>query len=232
LRADSAKRRVGAGFGAKKTYFPVEEAGEQRNSIREQPTPTLVPVRASARQPDILLQRPPSGSVTAVGLGRLHQESDMFGLKRAPHGTDGDSVSPRRDKLVVAVLTLALGAGLAVSTLRQGDHGARIRALQARVDQLNAKQAAARKRVKVVTERYPGDPQVFEISRRAGWLTPEEWAEWQRLQDEIDDLGGTASWEIGTRRVHLHAEAKSGSAGKPVDPTHPRATASTYEVRD
>lgn len=144
----------------------------------------------------------------------------MFGLKRAPRESDGDPVSPRREKLVVAVLTLALGAGLTVSTLRQqGDRGARIRALQARVDQLNAKQAAARKRVAEMTERYPGDTKVFEISRQAGWLTPEEWGEWQRLQTEIEDLGGVASWDDGssgpirpaTARAPAHAGATPGT---------------------
>jgi hypothetical protein len=138
----------------------------------------------------------------------------MFGFKRAPRGTDGDSVSSRREKWVVAGLTLALGAGLVVSTLQQGDRGARIRALQARVDQLNAKQAAARKRVDEVTDQYPGDPKFFEISKQAGWLTPEEWAEWQRLQEEIEDLGGSASWDDGSSRPIRPAtdRARAGAA--------------------
>jgi hypothetical protein len=155
----------------------------------------------------------------------------MFGLTRTPRGTDGDSVSPRRDKLVVAALTLALGAGLVVSTFRQGDRGARLRALQAKVAQLDAKQAAARKRVEAVTERYPGDPKVFEISKQAGWLTPDEWGEWYRLQIEIQDLGGKPSWDDGSRRPVVPEHAAGDPATHP-DPTHSRITASTSDVRD
>jgi hypothetical protein len=141
----------------------------------------------------------------------------MLGFKRAPEGTEGDTVSSRREKWVVAGVTLALGAGLVVSTLHQGDRTAQIRALQARVDQLNAKQAAARKRVDEVTDQYPGDPKFFEISKQAGWLTPDEWAEWQRLQIEIEDLGGTASWDDGSSRPIRPATARAqlGSASTP-----------------
>ena len=140
----------------------------------------------------------------------------MFGLKRAPRGPNVDSVSPRREKWVVAGLTLALGVGLVVSTFRQGDHVARIRALQARVDQLNARQAAARKRVEEVSDRYPGDPKIFKISNQAGWLTPEEWGEWQRLQVEIEDLGGVASWDDGSgHAVHPTTSRAGSDSGAP-----------------
>jgi len=160
----------------------------------------------------------------------------MFGLNRAPRGSDGDAVSPRRDKLVVAGLTLALGVALVVSTFRQSrDNGTRIRALQTRVAQLNAKQAAARKRVDEATARYPGDEKLFEISKQAGWLTPEEWGEWQRLQVEIEDLGGTATWDDGTSTAtRMHAPPQTSPSLLP-DPTHtpPRVqtTASMSDTR-
>jgi len=157
----------------------------------------------------------------------------MFGQKHTPQGWDGDSVSPRRDKLIVAGLTLALGAALVVSTFRQGgDHHKRILALKARVAQLNAKQAAARKLVDSVD---PGDPRVFETSRRAGWLTPDEWGEWYRLQNEIEELGGTTDWEDGSGHPPEAPGPKTAKPHSPAvpDPTHPRATtASTLETRD
>jgi hypothetical protein len=134
----------------------------------------------------------------------------------------------------VAGLTLVLGAALVVSTLQQGgDHRTRILALKARVAQLNAKQAAARHRVESVTSQYPGDPRVFEASSHAGWLTPEEWGEWYRLQNEIEELGGTAPWEDGSGRVHGPAASQT-SAGEdaPSAPTHPKSNSSTADTRD
>ena len=135
----------------------------------------------------------------------------MFGLKRAPRGTNVDSVSPRREKWVVAGLTLRSAPAwwfppFGRATMRRGSA-----ALQARVDELNAKQAAARKRVEEVSDRYPGDPKIFEVSNQAGWLTPEEWGEWQRLQVEIEDLGGVASWDDGSRHAGHPTTSRAGS---------------------
>jgi hypothetical protein len=160
----------------------------------------------------------------------------MFGQKRTPQGSDGDSVSPRRDKLIIAGLTLALGAALVVSTFRQGgDHHKRILALKARVAQLNAKQAAARKLVDSVDSQYPGDPRVFEASKRAGWLTPDEWGEWYRLQNEIEELGGTTDWEDGSGRPSEGPGSESTKPHSPAGPDQTRSratTASTFETRE
>src|SRR5438045_3732489 len=100
-------------------------------------------------------------------------------------------MSVSRGYVGAAILTIILGVMFIFSAVRAEvfSQQARLRVLKAKVARLEAKAEAARDAVRKATDECEPD-KLYELSRHAGWLTPEECADLSLMIAEINHLEG------------------------------------------